>query len=64
MTGAIVITDDEILSLWRTARPSPGQEAVMTWIDYDTDTERPMFELRRLVELAIEYAINRQGEMK
>jgi ribosomal protein S27AE len=31
----------------------------MSWHDYDADQERPMHELRRLVELAIDYALTR-----
>jgi hypothetical protein len=50
------ISDNKILELWRQAKPNPGQEAVMSWHDYDKDQERPMCELRRIVELAIDYA--------
>ena len=49
------LTDDEILSLWRTARPSPGQDNQMTWFHFCTGETRPRAELRKLVELAIEY---------
>jgi hypothetical protein len=48
-------TDDEIMALWRTVRPSEAQTAVMTWIDCaerGEETTRPMWELRQLVELA------------
>ena len=48
------ISDDEILSLWRTARPDPGQDNEMTWVDFDDDVTRPRAELRKLVELVIE----------
>jgi hypothetical protein len=56
------ISDDDILDLWRQAKPNPGQAAVMTWHDYDNDHERPMHELRKLVELAIDYALTRLEE--
>ena len=49
------LTDDEILSLWRTARPDPGQDNEMTWVDFDDGVTRPRAELRKIVELAIEY---------
>ena len=55
------ITDDEILSLWRTVRPSDSQNRVMTYSCGPYDIEKPRYELRRLVELAIEYAYA-QGE--
>ena len=61
----MTLTDDDILSLWRTARPSEGQTAVMTWVDHDDPAEdrvRPMWELRRLVELAVEYGRTKGGE--
>lgn len=48
------ITDDEILSLWRTTRPSSEQDAAMTYESGPLTC--PTWELRRLVELAIEYA--------
>ena len=50
-------TDDEIMALWRTVRPSEAQTAVMTWIDCaerGEETTRPMWELRELVELAMQ----------
>lgn len=50
------ITDDEILSLWRTVRPSAKQDAVMTYESGPYDVTCPTCELRRLVELAIEQA--------
>ena len=52
------ITDDEILSLWRTVRPSAKQDAAMTYESGPYDVTCPTWELRRLVELAIEYAQN------
>jgi hypothetical protein len=52
----ITISDDEILSLWRTPSPSMGLNDVMTFHDYDADREKPRPELRRLVELAMEFA--------
>jgi hypothetical protein len=48
------ISDDEILSLWRTARPAPGQDNEMTWVDFIDNVTRPRAELRKLVELVIE----------
>ena len=48
------ITDDDILSLWRTVRPGPAQNAAMVYQDGPYDIEHPTHELRRLVELAIE----------
>jgi len=53
--GQVKLTDDEILSLWRTARPSPEQDNQMTWFHFCTGETRPRAELRKLVELAIEY---------
>ncbi len=50
------ISDDEILSLWRTVRPSATQDAAMTYQSGPCDVTCPTFELWRLVELAIEYA--------
>ena len=46
------ITDDMILSLWRTVRPSVEQDAVMTYESGPHDVACPTFELRHLVELA------------
>lgn len=56
------ITDDEILSLWRTVRPSAKQDAAMTYESGPYDVTCPTCELRRLVELAIEYAQNAAGQ--
>jgi hypothetical protein len=55
----VKLTDDEILSLWRTARPDPGQDNEMTWVDFDDGVTRPRAELRKLVELVIEYGRER-----
>jgi hypothetical protein len=57
------ITDDEILSIWRTVRPSAKQNEAMTYASDTDDLTCPMFELRRLVELAIEYALNRRNRV-
>ena len=50
------ITDDEIMSIWRTVRPSAKQDAAMTYVSGQYDVPCPTWELRRLVELAIESA--------
>jgi hypothetical protein len=50
--SAPTITDDTILSLWRTVRPSLGQHAAMTYESGPYDVACPAFELRHLVELA------------
>lgn len=55
------ITDDDILSLWRTVRPSAKQDAAMTYESGPYDVTCPTWELRRLVELAIEYGHNPMG---
>ncbi len=61
------ISDDEILSLWRTVRPSREQNSAMVYeyglnrteYEYELNrTEYPSWELRRLVELSIEYGKN------
>lgn len=52
------ISDDDILSLWRTVMPSAKQDAAMTYESGPYDVTCPTWELRRLVELAIEYAQN------
>ena len=52
------ITDDEILSLWRTVRPSVKQNHAMVYQDGPYDVETPTFELRRLIELAMEQSQN------
>jgi hypothetical protein len=52
------ISDDDVLSLWHTVRPSPRQHAAMTYESGPYDVTCPTCELRRLVELAIEYAQN------
>ena len=51
-----VISDDEILSLWRTTRPSAKQDDAMTF--FTLTSTRPTCELRRLVELSIDYALH------
>jgi len=53
-----VISDDDILSLWRTVRPSLDQDKAMTYESGPCDITRPSPELRHLVELAIQYAQN------
>jgi len=61
----VTITDDEIISLWRTVRPSAEQNAAMTWNDsYNKTSEQdcPSYELRRLVELAIDHTESKQKE--
>ena len=50
------LTDYEILSLWRTARPSHEQTEAMTYESYPDDMERPRWELRRFAELVLEFA--------
>ena len=55
---AVTISDDDILSLWRTARPSARQDGAMVYQTGPYDVDHPTFELRRLVELAIEYGHN------
>ena len=56
---ATPITDDLILSLWRTVRPSLSQDAAMTYYDGPhRDETRPTFELRRLFELAFAEGVN------
>ena len=49
------VSDDEILSLWRTVRPSPDQTKAMTYVKWKDgiDCDYPTHELRRLVELAM-----------
>ena len=49
------VADDEILSLWRTVRPSPDQNKAMTYVKWKDgiDCDYPAHELRRLVELAM-----------
>lgn len=56
-----VISDDDILSLWRTVRPSAKQDRAMVYQIWPYDIDHPTCELRRLVELAIEYAANREN---
>jgi hypothetical protein len=48
-------TDDEIISLWRTVRPTTRQDRAMVYRG-DTGDDYPTWELRRLVELAMEQA--------
>lgn len=52
------ISDDDILSLWYTVQPSPDQHKAMTYEIGPYEVTCPTWELRRLVELAIEYAQN------
>ena len=54
-TGKCVISDDDILSLWRTVRPSTKQDMAMVYQTGPDDVDHPTFELRRLVELAMEH---------
>jgi hypothetical protein len=50
VTSNSAISDDDILSLWRTVSPSYEQDNEMVF-----KTNCPTAELRRLVELSIEY---------
>jgi len=52
------ISDDEILSLWRTVRPSEQQNKVMTYQTGPYDYECPIYALRHLIELSIKYTPN------
>lgn len=49
------VSDDDILSLWRTVRPSRDQNKAMTYVEWKDgiDCYYPTHELRRLVELAM-----------
>ena len=58
------ISDDDILSLWRTVRPSVKQDRAMVYQTGPYDVDHPTWELRRLVELAIEYAQNDGAELR
>jgi hypothetical protein len=51
------LTDDEIMSMWRTVRPNEEQYTAMTYRDGNLD--RPRVELWRLVELAMKVGIER-----
>jgi hypothetical protein len=51
------LTDDEIISMWRTVLPREDQANAMTYRDGDVD--RPRVELWRLVELAMKVGIDR-----
>jgi hypothetical protein len=55
---SVTISDDVIISIWRTARPSAKQDGAMVYQTGPYDVDHPTFELRRLVELAIEQAQN------
>jgi hypothetical protein len=57
--SAVPVSDDDILSIWRTVRPSAKQDRAMVYQTGPYDVDHPTWELRRLVELAIEYAQNR-----
>lgn len=57
--SAPAISDDDILSLWYTVQPSPDQHKAMTYDSGPYDVTCPTWELRRLVELAIEHAQNK-----
>ena len=53
------ISDDDILSLWYTVQPSKKQQEAMTYESSGPfDVTCPTVELRRLFELAIQYANN------
>ena len=56
MSSGEDISDDDILSLWYTVQPSKKQQEAMTYESGPYDVTCPTFELRRLVELAIQYA--------
>ena len=56
--SAPAISDDDILSLWRTVRPSVKQDEAMTYESGPYFVTCPTAELRHLVELAIGYAQN------
>jgi hypothetical protein len=49
------ISDDEIISLWRTLRPGAEQNRIMTYESGPYSITVPTYELRRIVELAIEH---------
>jgi hypothetical protein len=53
------ISDDDILSLWRTVHPSTKQDRAMVYQIGPYDVDSPTFELRQLVELAIKYRQNK-----
>ena len=61
--SVLPISDDDILSLWYTVRPSGIQQDVMTYESGPYDVVFPTYELRRLVELAIEYAETHRGQL-
>lgn len=58
------MSDDDILSLWYTVQPSPDQHKAMTYESGPYDVTFPTWELRRLVELAIEYTQNDSGLLR
>jgi len=61
---AVPISDDDILSLWRTVRPSAKQDRAMVYQTGPYDVDHPTFELRRLVELAMEHRHNSAISLK
>ena len=63
LPSVLPISDDDILSLWYTVRPSGIQQDVMTYVSGPYDVVFPTYELRRLVELAIEYAEKHRGQL-
>jgi hypothetical protein len=54
------ISDDDILSLWRTVRPSAEQNKAMVYQSGPNNEDCPTYELRRLVELAIDCGRERE----
>ena len=56
------ISDDDIISLWRTVRPSVAQNDVMTCEDPKENISTPTAELRHFTELVLDYAAEEHAQ--
>jgi hypothetical protein len=57
-----IITDDEIMSLWNTVRPSYAQQMCMIYGHGPYGSTKPKYELRHFAELVIEWTMEKESK--